>query len=260
MNATAPDLIALPARINAAGCKAVRDNLTFPEGYSSEDRTKITDYVADHASAENHALIRDLLNTSFPAEVVTTVINRYWFRKDYNDLLHNTLLIINHLHRNGHPTNVDITSSATASITYPGKATEPHLITTHEELNQAAAIVCFITAVNTADPNVKNRQIEFGSYYAITSPYLETYVRENHARTGQIIAIVKGRRIRTTKKGLTPVLLALHNEHIKTLTAEAPDLTDKMFDYYYERNTGTNDITPLLEYLGTANALTSGYL
>jgi hypothetical protein len=37
---------------------------------------------------------------------------------------------------------------------------------------------------------------------------------------------------------------------------------DKMFDYYYERNpgTGTNDITPLLEYLGTANALTSGYL
>jgi hypothetical protein len=234
----------------------------FPEWYSSEDRTKITDYVAKHASAENHALIRGILNAGFPADVITTVINRYWFREDYNALLHNTLLIIDHLHRNGHPIKIDIASSATASITYPGKATEPHLITAHEELSQAAAIIRFITAVNTTDTNVKNRQIDFGSYYAISSPYLETYVRENHTSTDQIIALVKGRRIRTTKKGLTPVLLALHNEHIKTLTAEAPDLMDKMFDYYYERNTGTgtNDIAPLLEYLGTANALTSGYL
>lgn len=267
MNAPAQSLLALPAPLSEADCAALRADLKFPEGYTnylskdmfSED---LSELMRDHVDAANHALIRELIDKSLTLEYLAKTLSSYWFRDDYNALLHNTLLIINHMHHEGHSIKMSIISSATGSITYPDKNKEHKRITTHEEIIAATAIIRFIDAVGTKDANVRNREISSSYYYAITSPHLETLIRKTPYLTDQLITLMKGRRILKTKKGLVPVLLALHNDDIKTLTRSNPELTDKMFDYYYHRNpgTGTEDITSLLDYLDTANALTNGYL
>ena len=268
MKAPANDLIALPKRLNAAACKALRDSLTFPDGYSNyyaKDKpysATVNELMANHADAENHALIRDIMKTSIPVDTICIAISAYWFRTDYNILLHNTLLIINKMHQDGLPIKMNILSSAVGAITYPEKDENyGRYITTHSKLTEAVAIIRFITALGIKSANVKNRQIKTGHYYAVANPHLEALIRSNLNMTDEIIGLLKDRRIHKTKKGLTPVLLALHNEQIKELTKDAPEVMDKMFDYYYERNPGdASDLSPLLGYLDTAHAVSAGYL
>ena len=269
MNAPANDYIALPARANTSECKAIRGSLTFPEGYGDYYNADfpysatLKDLMANRVDGQNHAIIRDLMKTSIPVDTIATAISSHWFMSGYNTVLHNMLLIINQMHLDGR--NTTTVPHATVPITYPDKSEYGLPILTQEKLHKAVAVIRFIDGVGRSDANVMNKQTKInGRTYrniAISNPHLETLLRENHHRTDEIIAIMKGRSISKSKRGIVPVLLALHNEHIKALTKDSPETMNKMFDYYRERNIGdTSDITPFLEYLGTANAVKPGYL
>lgn len=271
MDTPATTYIALPARATPAECKAIRDSLTFPEGYGNYSATNLPysatlkDLMANRVDGQNHAIIRDLMQTTIPVDLIATAISSYWFRDGYNTLLHNILLIISQMHRDGHDIDISTVVNAAGSITYPDKSDHGLPILKQEKLHQAVAVIRFITAVGATDANVMNKQTKINNLLyrnmAISNPHLDALIRENRERTDEIISLMKGRSILKTKKGLAPVLLALDNDHIKTLTAGNPEITNRMFDYYRERNIGdTSDITPFLGYLATANAMKPGYL
>jgi hypothetical protein len=273
MNAPVTDYIALPARPNPSECKAIRDGLTFPAGYGNyysgnlPYSATLKDLMANRVDEQNHAIIRDLMNTAIPVDVIATAISSHWFRSGYNTILHNMLLIINQMHVDGHDLTLDIETViiATASITYPDKSEHGLPILKQEKLHQAVAVIRFIAAVGRLDANVMSKKLKINGpicySIAISNPHLDTLIRENRHRTDEIINLMKGRSILRTKKGLAPVLLALGNDRIKELTTGNAETMNKMFDYYRERNIGdTADITPFLEYLDTANAMKPGYL
>lgn len=271
MNITANGYIALPAPANRSECKAIRNSLTFPEGYGNYSghnlpySANLIDLMVNHVDEQNHAIIRDIMKTSIPVDHIATAISSYWFRSGYNTLLHNMLLIINQMHADGHEIDIATVINATGSITYPDKSEHGLPILRQEKLHEAVAVIRFMTGVGVEDANVANKQTKINGLlyrnFAISNPYLDTLIRENHHRTDEISTIMKGRSIPKTKKGLAPVLLALDNDRIKELTTGNAETMNKMFDYYRERNIGdTSDISPFLEYLDTANAIKTGYL